>query len=194
MASRCCGVLGGSRRPRRSTRSGLRSASPKSAGRAEAAWCLGSQSGSSRACSWRPWPGGRHDARGAGRGLDHATRAPVAPRQPGRAGGAGDLVAFEAGVILGGYVGELGRTRRRAMLFHRPGLPGGGTTCGTGSSTRAGRSAAARPPRRVRQNWDALPPMPVARGLGLGYDLPLVTAGCQEPPPKSSSRRAWCWR
>jgi Xaa-Pro dipeptidase len=91
--------------------------------------------------------------------------------------GPGDLVAFEAGVIAGGYVGELGRTRAV--------------------------DGSAGPDRRLRQRqnelWDRLlaacrvgeplsglleaydatgiplPPMPVARGLGLGYDLPLVT-------------------
>ncbi len=90
----------------------------------------------------------------------------------------GDLVAFEAGVILGGYVGELGRTHL------------------------VGRDVAVD--RQLSQGWDELwdrllaacrigaplsdlldaylaagipfPPMPVARGLGLGYDLPLVTA------------------
>ena len=89
----------------------------------------------------------------------------------------GDLVAFEAGVIVGGYVGEIGRT-----------LPVGGD---------------GEPHRALRRRWDELrdrlltacrpgtplthlldaydragvasPPMPVARGLGLGYDLPLVS-------------------
>jgi Xaa-Pro dipeptidase len=90
---------------------------------------------------------------------------------------AGDLVAFDAGVIHGGYVGELGRTR----------AAGGGVAVGA----------------QLRGRWDELgdrlldacrldaplsdllgaydaagvasPPMPIARGLGLGYDLPLVT-------------------
>jgi Xaa-Pro aminopeptidase len=89
----------------------------------------------------------------------------------------GDLVAFEAGVILGGYVGELGRT------------------------LAAGDDVAVDPDlsRRWDELWDRLlgacrvgnqmsdlldaysavgipaPPVPVARGLGLGFDLPLVT-------------------
>jgi Xaa-Pro dipeptidase len=86
-----------------------------------------------------------------------------------------DLVAFEAGVRAGGYIGEVGRT-----------------------SSADGRAASA-----VRPKWDELwdrlldvcrpgssaadfftaydaagvplPPMPIARGLGLGNDLPLVT-------------------
>jgi Xaa-Pro aminopeptidase len=88
----------------------------------------------------------------------------------------GDLVAFEAGVILGGYVGELGRTcsvgdvaidrelsQRWNELWGR--LLG---ACRTGSPLTSLLDAyddAGLPP----------PPMPVARGLGLGFDLPLVT-------------------
>jgi Xaa-Pro aminopeptidase len=88
----------------------------------------------------------------------------------------GDLVAFEAGVVLGGYAGELGRTH---PVGDRP--------------ADAALSAT------WRQLWDRLlaacrvgaptsglleayhtagvpaPPMPLARGLGLGFDLPLVT-------------------
>ncbi len=94
-----------------------------------------------------------------------------APVQPG------DLVAFQAGVILAGYVGELGRTHsadgddvidaelveRTDELWHqllaacRVGAPV--------SDLLAVYDAAGVPP----------PPMPVARGLGLGFDLPLVT-------------------
>lgn len=89
----------------------------------------------------------------------------------------GDLVAFEAGVILGGYVGELGRTHS------------------AGDDAAVDRELS----RRWEELWDRLlgacrvgnpmsdlldayddagipaPPMPVARGLGLGFDLPLVT-------------------
>ena len=89
----------------------------------------------------------------------------------------GDLVAFEAGVILGGYVGELGRThavggdaavdrellRRRDELWDRL-----LTACRVGAPLTDlldAYDAAGIPP----------PPMPVARGLGLGFDLPLVT-------------------
>ncbi|HWC33845.1 MAG TPA: M24 family metallopeptidase [Mycobacteriales bacterium] len=89
----------------------------------------------------------------------------------------GDLVAFDAGLMADGYVGELGRT------FAVGGLP----------------PAA----RKLRQQWDELwdrlievcrpgasatalldaydasgaapPPVPIARGLGLGNDLPFVT-------------------
>ena len=91
--------------------------------------------------------------------------------------GRGDLVAFDAGVILDGYVGELGRTRA------------------VESEARSDESLR----EKWRDLWDRLiercqvgaplsgllsaydaagvppPPVPVARGLGLGFDLPLVT-------------------
>ena len=90
----------------------------------------------------------------------------------------GDLLAFEAGVMLGGYVGELGRTysvdgdaaidgpqaRRFDDLFDRL-----FDACRVGapvSDLFEAYKGAGLP----------LPPIPVARGLGLGYDLPLVTA------------------
>ena len=105
----------------------------------------------------RPWRGARRDE----------------PAKPG------DLVAFDAGVIHDGYVGEVGRTHvvgdelpahrslfgRRDELWERllgacrPGAPLSGLL--------EAYEAAGVPP----------PPMPVARGLGLGYDLPLVTFG-----------------
>lgn len=91
----------------------------------------------------------------------------------------GDLVAFSAGVLAGGYVGEVGRTwpadNRQA--------PGGAaalngrwerlwdkliTACrpGAGASELLGAYRAAGEPE---------PPMPVARGLGMGFDPPVVS-------------------
>lgn len=89
---------------------------------------------------------------------------------------AGDLVAFDAGVVAGGYVGGLGRT----------------ATVGAGPRPRdlSARCEAlwdrlvqaCRPGAPLADLLDAYdtealppPPMPVAHGLGLGYDLPLVT-------------------
>jgi Xaa-Pro aminopeptidase len=88
----------------------------------------------------------------------------------------GDLVAFEAGVVAGGYAGELARTRvvgdgpldpelsrqwndlrERLMTACRPGAPA--------TDLLDAYAAAGVGP----------PPVPVARGLGLGFDLPLVT-------------------
>jgi len=108
----------------------------------------------------------------------------TSPERPWGRGGrdvpveSGDLVAFEAGVVRGGYIGELGRTlvvgddrirggalfdradglRARLLAACRPDAPG--------SDLLEAYAAAGEPP----------PPVPVARGLGLGYDLPLVTA------------------
>ncbi len=97
---------------------------------------------------------------------------PVAP---------GDLVAFEGGVILDGYVGELGRTHpavegdraAEALLEHRDDL-------------WRRLIAACRPGAPLSDLltvYDAAdvdpPPMPIARGLGLGYDMPVVSHGLQ---------------
>jgi Xaa-Pro aminopeptidase len=87
----------------------------------------------------------------------------------------GDLVAFSAGVLADGYVGEVGRTwpvgdvdpgalyERWNALWDRlaaacqPGQPA--------SELLAAYEAAGEP----------LPAMPVAHGLGLGFDPPVVT-------------------
>jgi Xaa-Pro dipeptidase len=104
------------------------------------------------------------------------------PAQPG------DLVAFEAGVMLGGYVGELGRThsvdgdaaidrqlaRRCEELWDR--LLGACRVGAPLSDLLAAYVGAGIP----------LPPVPVARGLGLGYDLPLVTAAL----PRTAAEQA----
>ncbi|OBH54186.1 Xaa-Pro aminopeptidase [Mycobacterium mantenii] len=91
----------------------------------------------------------------------------------------GDLVAFSAGVLAGGYIGEVGRTwpadsrhapdgaaalqRRWERLWDnligvcRPGA-------GAGELLSAYRAAG-----------EPEPPMPVARGLGMGFDPPVVS-------------------
>jgi Xaa-Pro aminopeptidase len=89
----------------------------------------------------------------------------------------GDLVAFTAGVVARGYIAEVGRTCAvggavpealaarcdrvwdRLLAACRPGAPASDLL---ESYTGAGES---------------LPPMPVARGLGLGFDPPVVTGG-----------------
>lgn len=57
--------------------------------------------------------------------------------------GAGDLVAFAAGVLAGGYTGEVGRmwlaAKTAAAVPHGP-CTGGGTSCGPSWSLRAGRA------------------------------------------------------
>jgi len=91
----------------------------------------------------------------------------------------GDLVAFMAGVVAHGYIAEVGRTY----------TAGGDGTRAAGLTSRCDRlwdrlTAACRPGARASALLDAyrdageeLPPMPVARGLGLGFDPPVVTAG-----------------
>ncbi|WAJ44556.1 M24 family metallopeptidase [Mycobacterium sp. Aquia_216] len=91
----------------------------------------------------------------------------------------GDLVAFSAGVLAGGYVGEVGRTwpadRRHApngaaALYGRwEGLWGRLiAACRPGAGT--GELLAA-----YRATGEPEPPMPVARGLGMGFDPPVVS-------------------
>lgn len=107
--------------------------------------------------------------------------------EPGRLAGAGarrtvqadDLVTFDAGVVAGGYVGQVGRTwpasaaaagpaardlyRRADEVWQalldacRPGAP---CTDLLAAAEAAGAAA---------------PPGPVAAGLGLGFDVPVVT-------------------
>jgi Xaa-Pro aminopeptidase len=94
----------------------------------------------------------------------------------------GDLVAFTAGVVGHGYIGEVGRTY----------LVGGDAVLDAPTSTLYARCAAlwtrllaaCRPGAPAQGLLDAyasagepLPPMAVARGLGLGFDPPVVTAG-----------------
>jgi Xaa-Pro dipeptidase len=88
----------------------------------------------------------------------------------------GDLVAFSSGVLDGGYTGEVGRTwpvgdvpgagdlyRRWDALWHRlyeACQPGALAIDLLGAYQAAG---------------EELPPMPIARGLGLGFDPPVVS-------------------
>lgn len=88
----------------------------------------------------------------------------------------GDLVAFSAGVLAGGYVAEVGRTypvgsrtgavglyRRWDALWEKlAGVCRPGAAC---SELLSAYDAAGEP----------LPPVPVAHGLGLGFDPPVVS-------------------
>ncbi|WP_030617511.1 M24 family metallopeptidase [Streptomyces fulvoviolaceus] len=91
--------------------------------------------------------------------------------------GPGDLVAFTSGVVAGGYIGEVARTWpveggdpgplyerwdqlwARLLDACRPGAPAGDLLTAYDSA------------------GEPLPPMPVARGLGLGFDPPVVASG-----------------
>jgi Xaa-Pro dipeptidase len=88
----------------------------------------------------------------------------------------GDLVAFSAGVLDGGYTGEVGRTwpvgeshgaadlyRRWDALWHRL-----YEACQPGASGTDLLSA-------YHAAGEQLPPMPIVRGLGLGFDPPVVS-------------------
>jgi Xaa-Pro aminopeptidase len=88
----------------------------------------------------------------------------------------GDLVAFSAGVLDGGYTGEVGRTwpvgevhgstdlyRRWDALWDRL-----YDACQPGAPAIDLLSA-------YHSAGEELPPMPIARGLGLGFDPPVVS-------------------
>jgi Xaa-Pro aminopeptidase len=90
---------------------------------------------------------------------------------------AGDLVAFTSGVLADGYIGEVGRT-----------WPAGEARAGarelyaTADELRSRLLAVCRPGAHAAEFLTAyesfglpLPPMPVAHGLGLGFDPPVVS-------------------
>jgi Xaa-Pro aminopeptidase len=91
----------------------------------------------------------------------------------------GDLVAFSAGVLAGGYIGEVGRTwpadARRA--------PSGAAALHSRWERLCDKLiAACRPGAGADELLAAYqaadepePPMPVARGLGMGFDPPVVS-------------------
>ncbi|MGZ4513183.1 MAG: M24 family metallopeptidase [Mycobacterium sp.] len=88
----------------------------------------------------------------------------------------GDLVALSAGVLAGGYMGEVGRTWPAGEA------PGAGPLYGRWDDLWEGLLAACRPgapARGLRAAYAAAgeppPPMPVARGLGMGFDPPVVS-------------------
>jgi Xaa-Pro aminopeptidase len=109
--------------------------------------------------------------------------ARVASRHAGQDDGVGpdDLVMFDAGVVAGGYIGEVGRTWPVTFdgdacwqeLFER-------------TDTVAGRLRdVCRPGASCHDLLDAygaepLPTLPVAAALGLGFDVPVVTGALPE--------------
>jgi Xaa-Pro dipeptidase len=87
----------------------------------------------------------------------------------------GDLVAFAAGVLADGYVGEVGRTWPvgdvdASALYDR---------WNALWDKLAGACSPGRPASDLLSAYEVsgepLPPMPVAHGLGLGFDPPVVT-------------------
>jgi Xaa-Pro aminopeptidase len=99
----------------------------------------------------------------------------------------GDLVAFTAGVVAHGYIAEVGRTHAVASADGVVAVPQ--ALAQSALARRCDRVwerllAACRPGAPASDLLDAytgagetLPPMPVARGLGLGFDPPVVTGG-----------------
>jgi Xaa-Pro aminopeptidase len=87
-----------------------------------------------------------------------------------------DLVAFSAGVLAGGYMGEVGRTwpvggTNAAALYQRwdklwRGLIEACRPGVEGTALLTAYQAAGEP----------APPMPVARGLGMGFDPPVISS------------------
>lgn len=92
---------------------------------------------------------------------------------------AGDLVGISAGVLAGGYLGEVGRTYpvgelpdgRAAALYGR----WDALWQRLSDSCRPG-AAGADLLRAYAEAGEALPPVPVAHGLGMGFDPPVVSA------------------
>ncbi|OBH93569.1 M24 family metallopeptidase [Mycobacterium scrofulaceum] len=92
--------------------------------------------------------------------------------------GSGDLVAFAAGALANGYVAEVGRT-----------WPSGDSADGAtrdlfrrSNTLHANMLAACRPGAPISDlvaayeaAGEPIPPMPIAHGLGLGFDPPVVS-------------------
>lgn len=91
----------------------------------------------------------------------------------------GDLVAFSAGVLAGGYVGEVGRT----WPADKKHTPSGAEALHRRWGTLWDKLIAACHPgvradelmTAYRAAGEPAPPMPVARGLGMGFDPPVVS-------------------
>jgi Xaa-Pro dipeptidase len=91
----------------------------------------------------------------------------------------GDLVAFSAGVLAGGYVGEVGRTW---PADKKHGVTGAVALYKRWESLWDKLIAACRPGAcagellaAYQAAGEPAPPMPVARGLGMGFDPPVVS-------------------
>ena len=88
----------------------------------------------------------------------------------------GDLVAFSSGVLDGGYTGEVGRT------WPVGDVPGAGDLYRRWDALWARLYEACQPGASAidlltayQAAGEELPPMPIARGLGLGFDPPVVS-------------------
>lgn len=88
----------------------------------------------------------------------------------------GDLVAFSAGVLAGGYIGEVGRTWPVGNVIGAPALYRRWDQLWTRllAACRAGASAGDLL-AAYQAAGEPAPPMPVARGLGMGFDPPVIS-------------------
>jgi Xaa-Pro dipeptidase len=99
----------------------------------------------------------------------------------------GDLVAFSAGVLAGGYIGEVGRTwpagnaSGAAALYRR----WEGLWAKLLAACQPG-AAAAELLAAYQAAGEPAPPMPVARGLGMGFDPPVIS---QHLPQSAAGER-----
>jgi Xaa-Pro aminopeptidase len=91
----------------------------------------------------------------------------------------GDLVAFSAGVLAGGYVGEVGRTW---LADKQKGVNGAAPLYGRWENLWEKLIATCRPGAGAGEliaayqaAGEPAPPMPVARGLGMGFDPPVIS-------------------
>jgi Xaa-Pro aminopeptidase len=90
----------------------------------------------------------------------------------------GDLMAFAAGVLADGYVGEVGRTWPVGDV-ERPEVPALYERWNALWDLLTAACRPGQPASELLAAYEAanepLPPMPVAHGLGLGFDPPVVT-------------------
>src|SRR5690242_11826613 len=93
----------------------------------------------------------------------------------------GDLVAFSAGALADGYVGEVGRTWPVGEV------PGADALFGRSNELWARLIDACRPGASAGDllaaydaAGEALPPIPVAHGLGLGFDPPVISPNLRQ--------------
>jgi Xaa-Pro aminopeptidase len=92
-----------------------------------------------------------------------------------------DMVAFNAGVVADGYAGEVGRTWP---------VNGGGNGAFTRCDALLSRLVDACRPGALGSALldayagEALPPIPIARGLGLGFDDPVIVRDLPETAAK----------
>ena len=134
-----------------------------------------------------------------GRRLDHLARTPVAARRRRRRRARrATWSSFDAGVLAGGYVGEVGRTWPVGDVDAAPVgalYRAMGRAVGPAARRLPARSAGQRPARRLRRGRrtaaaDAGGPRPGPRLRPAGGHA----ATCPRPPPRRPSKPAWCWR